>query len=575
MFIEWIKLTGFRNFKDAQINLRKKSLVIGSNDVGKTNLVYAIRLLLDKTLSEVNIEPSESDFHISPDGTQVETFKIIIKLSDIREDAVLSKMKGLASDDGQSFLQYLALRKDLTYHISAGHSIEEIEDIDGRYYLKHIHLRYIQSSRDLEHFIRTEKQHLLRLSKDLRTEKQVQDDFANENIIQSDLSKINRSISSLSYVATSTNSLNEELKKLSHHHSDYTVCLEAESIDFATYIDQLCLNGKTGEKKVGLGGDGRNNQILMALWKAKSEREHDVQNEAIIYCVEEPEAHLHPHQQRKLADYLTNELNGQVIVTTHSPQIAAGYSPDCIVRLFEKGGQSVAASDGCSDCIDKAWSKMGYRISILPAEAFFADAVFLVEGPSEILFYHELAKQSIIDLDYYNISILSVDGIDFKVYIAILDAMGIPWVIRTDNDITKVPRSNPPKWRLSGLNRARSIGKRPQYKNLDIKKTAPECTKEWTDTSSIVNKMGIFISKADLENDIAAVCGESIMAYAEADTIEKAVEFMQNRKAIRMGEFLAEYASEITKCIKCELSAPLSAVVELVQERRLPSPKGK
>lgn len=47
-----------------------------------------------------------------------------------------------------------------------------------------------------------------------------------------------------------------------------------------------------------LGGDGRNNQILLALWKAKSAREHDLENEVIFYVVEEPEAHLHPHQQR-------------------------------------------------------------------------------------------------------------------------------------------------------------------------------------------------------------------------------------------------------------------------------------
>ena len=65
-------------------------------------------------------------------------------------------------------------------------------------------------------------------------------------------------------------------------------------------------------------------------------------------------------------------------------------------------------------------------MSILPAEAFFAKSVFLVEGPSEQLFYTELAKALEIDLDYYNISILSVDGVQFKVYASILNAMEIP-----------------------------------------------------------------------------------------------------------------------------------------------------
>ncbi len=48
---------------------------------------------------------------------------------------------------------------------------------------------------------------------------------------------------------------------------------------------------------VMLGGDGRNNQILLALWKAKSIREHDIDNEVIFYVIEEPESTFTPHQQ--------------------------------------------------------------------------------------------------------------------------------------------------------------------------------------------------------------------------------------------------------------------------------------
>jgi len=574
MLIEWVELTGFRNFSSAHVNLREKTLIIGPNDVGKTNLIYAVRLLLDRHIAEASLPPCESDFHVSTDGTQAESLSIVLKLSNIKEDAVLSKMKGLIDAGGQSYLEYAALRKDLSFRVLAGHCLETMEEVDGRYYLKHIHLRYIQSSRDLGQFILAEKRHLLRLSKVQRDEEQKTADFVAENVIQGDLVEVNKAVSSLSYVASATSALNEELRKLSHHHAGYKVCLEAESIDFATYLDQLCLNGRTGDRKVGLGGDGRNNQILMALWKAKSEREHDAQNEAIIYCIEEPEAHLHPHQQRKLTEYLTTELNGQVIVTTHSPQITAGFKPDCIARLFDNDGQSVAASDGCSDCIDRSWTKMGYRMSILPAEAFFSDAVFLVEGPSEKLFYHALARQAKLDLDYYNISLLSVDGVNFNVYIAVLNAMRIPWVLRTDNDISRVPRSKPPKWRLAGLNRARALAKLPQYKNLDTLRPASDFVKEWADTARVVNGMGIFISKVDLENDIAEVCPDSLISFSETDSLAKAVEFMQDRKAIRMGEYLAEHPTELERCLRSELFSPLAAVVALVAPKNESAPQG-
>lgn len=52
MKIEQVKLKGFRNYKDATINFNNNTLIIGENDVGKTNLIYALRLMLDRSLSE-------------------------------------------------------------------------------------------------------------------------------------------------------------------------------------------------------------------------------------------------------------------------------------------------------------------------------------------------------------------------------------------------------------------------------------------------------------------------------------------------------------------------------------------
>ena len=50
MLLQKIYIKGYRNFKEVTVNLNKNSLVIGANDVGKTNLIHAMRLLLDKGL---------------------------------------------------------------------------------------------------------------------------------------------------------------------------------------------------------------------------------------------------------------------------------------------------------------------------------------------------------------------------------------------------------------------------------------------------------------------------------------------------------------------------------------------
>lgn len=61
MRIKSIIVEGFRNFKSDEIRFTDKSLVIGRNDIGKTNLIYALRILLDRSLSDVDIEPKETD----------------------------------------------------------------------------------------------------------------------------------------------------------------------------------------------------------------------------------------------------------------------------------------------------------------------------------------------------------------------------------------------------------------------------------------------------------------------------------------------------------------------------------
>ena len=61
--VDIIYIKGYRNFKEVTVNFNKNSLVIGANDVGKTNLIHAMRLLLDKGFSDYDFELNDSDFY--------------------------------------------------------------------------------------------------------------------------------------------------------------------------------------------------------------------------------------------------------------------------------------------------------------------------------------------------------------------------------------------------------------------------------------------------------------------------------------------------------------------------------
>lgn len=573
MIIDKVIVKGFRNFRNASISLARSTLIIGANNSGKTNLIYALRILLDKTLSDSEIEPDESDFHIPQNGVASTKLSITVYFSDIQEDAVLSSLKGHISDNAKCVLRYTAYREDLSYTLELGEDLKSLQEIQSRYYLKYINLRYVKSQRDLEKYINSEKRQLLKLSSENRDEEEVGDDQKQMERIGRSLEVLNERVRRLNYVKGATDSINEELQKLAHDFSGYSVQLDSGAIQVQQFIDNLKLGASTSGSKVMLGGDGRNNQILMALWKAKSQREHDPDSEVVFYCVEEPEAHLHPHQQRKLADYLINDLPGQTFITTHSPQVTARYKPDSILHIKSEGGESRAASGGCGPCISVAWDELGYRMSILPAEAFFAKSVLLVEGPSELLFYSELAKHLNIDLDYYNISLLAVDGIQFKVYIKILDAMEIPWTMRTDNDVSYITKNSIKKKNLAGINRCLRAAKLAPMAHAPIGTTI-QCLLDdgtWDKVSTSVNPAGIFLSRKDLEHDLAEELPTEIVEHARVKakkptmSASDAIAYLQSKKAVRMRQFLKDYSESLVKLRNGNLAKPLLHCIKAVE----------
>lgn len=581
MKLSKLYIKGFRNFKEATINFNNQSLIIGANDVGKTNLLYALRILLDRGFSDLDLELKESDFY-----AYEETNEVIITafFDDIKEDCILSKMKGDISGDGNLVIKYLATKgEDYKFFCGKSDADEDLHEYAIPYYRKVLNIKYINSKRDFWGYINKTNNILLQQAKEDRSAETIDMDDALYKQISEKLKEVDSQIPELSYVKNATEQINEELNKLAIHNQEQKVVFDTASTDTDSVINKISITSKHGDKKLLIGGEGRLNQIYLSLW-ASQNRISEYSNEVSILCVEEPEAYLHPHQQRELARYLCQVLKGQVILTSHSPYIVCEFSPNSIMRLYKDGQETKVASDGCSSVIEEGFDGFGYRMSVIPAEAFFADCVILVEGQSELIFYKMLAKQIGIDLDRLNISILSVEGVGFNTYAKILGALGIYWVARTDNDIFKIQHQD--AYRFAGIERGLELAKQ----SCDLEETDEKVIDAYSckihgfvDKNSIPSKVlevadklrdvlanyDIFIADVDFETDLCNGPLKDALKEYYGDLLSDSslIKKMKSRKAINIYDFLKNHKERLEALADDYIAKPLLSAKNYIEDK--------
>lgn len=548
MLLESVSIKGFRNYADACIHFTKSTLIVGANNSGKSNLLFALRILFDPTLSVKDFELSDVDFNIEALDDEVE---ITAKLATVDEPCLLSTFGKYLSDEKEVYITYRA-RRDGTYSFYAGPDrAEGLKKVTSRFYIQNLMLEYVESARDISAFIKRRQRSLIEHSKDRRSEQECEDDESRMRSIQQKLNELNDEISNLNYVSDSLVSVNEEMEKLSFANSEFEAKFVAGNTDATRLVDNLRLAYLYGESPLTFGGDGRRNQLYFATWISDRIHGQVEQKETVyIFAIEEPEAHLHPHQQRRLASYLSGSIDEQTLISTHSPQIVASARYAEILRMPAVENNAIRASlNPVSVPVDLR--RFGYRMDPITSEVFFADAVLLVEGPSERLFYTALANAIELDLDHLNISIIAVNGVGFLRYVEICRKLNVPFAMRTDNDIFH--DENNGKSRFAGVLRGVRVaeGLDASGENLNrLKVLEPELS--WmsseSNTSSIsaseeavriLESYGVFLASVDLETDLVeSSIYDSLRAHYGIEDKKKLISAMQRRKAENMFEFL-------------------------------------
>lgn len=160
--------------------------------------------------------------------------------------------------------------------------------------------------------------------------------------------------------------------------------------------------------------------------------------------IEELEAHLHPQAQMQIIEALQNEENIQLILTTHSPNLASKIKLKNLIICNENNAFPMGAIYTKLD--PENYKFLEKFLDTTKANLFFAKGVILVEGWAEEIIIPSIAQAIGINLTEKGVSIVNIGNTGFdhysKIYLRNEEPyMNIPVAVITDSDVREYEKS--------------------------------------------------------------------------------------------------------------------------------------
>ena len=485
MYIKEIKISNFRNFKEASVPFHEGvNVIIGHNNTGKSNLLRAIGLVLGYSDGR---RLGTSDLFYETDVVTLQQqsphIQIVLVLHRSEGEALDSTEMGLFSGmmtdpalSEEAELRYefkLADTQENNYKadvagVTTAKEIWKIIDHDYiRFYrssrsggnqaagisvndaLGQIDFQFLDAIRDVSHDLYAGYNPLLRDVLNFFIDYSVKNDTEKtEDEIKEQLKTLrdNFILQSAPLMQTLQNRLQNGKNVFLKYAVDTGATFNGAVPDFdgeVTENEMFAVLRMIIKYAIGIevpatyNGLGYNNLIYMSLLLAKMQADSSItymkRNAKVLtfLAVEECEAHLHPAMQYKFLQFLQdNKANGhvrQIFMTTHSTQIASAVKLDDLICLTSPilGKINVGYPRVIykKDNAEDVASKQYVQrfLDATKADMFFANRLIFVEGVAEELLIPVFTKYLNKNLTDEHVLIVNMGGRYFNHFLKLFD----------------------------------------------------------------------------------------------------------------------------------------------------------